>query len=362
MDVGEYCELIMRRAIELAKRGIGTTHPNPRVGAVVVNHGEVVGEGWHERPGGPHAEVMALEQAGEKANGGAIYVTLEPCAAHGRTPACTDAIRKAGIKHVIYASSDPNPDMSGGAKVLEAAGIEVTAGVLADEADAINVPFFHYLKTGRPYVIGKAAISLDGKLATRTHHSQWISGPESRKHAHALRAECDAILVGAGTLKDDNPSLNVRDAEPVGDAALRVVISIETPNFFESCKLLSEDAPTRFYVRSLNQEQAERWRSAGVQVEKSDSLISILKHLAEDGCLQLLLEGGGGLHASFFETRLTDEIVLYQAPIIIGGRDAVTLWDGHGAETVSDAIRLSDVQRLELGNDLMIRGHLIYPE
>lgn len=361
METNKHIEALMRRAIELAKQGMGTTHPNPRVGAVVVNHGEIVGEGWHVRPGEAHAEVMALELAGEAANGGALYVTLEPCAAHGRTPACTDAIRRAGIKHVVYASSDPNPAMAGGAKVLKAAGIDVTDGVLSTEADALNVPFFHYMQTGRPYVIAKAAVSLDGKLATRTHHSQWISGPECRQHAHGLRAECDAIVVGAGTLKHDNPSLTVRDAEIVGNVPLRVVFCFETPRFFAECKLLSDEAASRFYVRSIN-EHTQSWRDAGVQVEPAASLIAMLKHLADDGYLHILLEGGGDLHTSFLEAGFSNEMVLYQAPILIGGRDAVSLWGGSGTETVDQAIRLDDVQRLELGNDQMIRGRVVYPD
>ena len=354
-----HVEVLMRRAIALAEKGIGTTHPNPRVGALVVNYGEVVGEGWHVRPGEPHAEVVALEQAGDRARGGALYVTLEPCAAHGRTPACTDAIRRAGIKHLIYASSDPNPAMAGGAKVLRAAGLEVTDGVLAAEADALNRPFFHYIRTGLPYVIGKAAMSLDGKMATRTHHSQWISGPESRRHAHALRAACDAIIVGAGTLQHDNPSLTVRDAAVIGHVPMRVVLCFETPAFNPDCKLLSDDAPSRFYVRSLNAD-ADLWRQAGIEVVQAGSLIAMLRHLADDGALQVLLEGGGALHTSFLEAGLTNEIVLYQAPVLIGGRDAVTLWSGRGVETVDQAIRLRDIERMELGDDQVIRARVVY--
>ncbi len=351
----------MRRAIELAKKGVGTTHPNPRVGAVVVNHGQIVGEGWHHRPGEAHAEVMALQQAGEQAKGGALYVTLEPCAAHGRTPACTAAIHQAGIRHVVFASRDPNPAMAGGTQVLRALGLDVTAAVLRDEADALNKAFFHYIHTGRPYVISKAAISLDGKLATYRHHSQWISGVQCRQHAHALRAECDAIMVGAGTLLHDNPSLTVRDAEMIGDVPLRVVLCFETPVFSAQCKLLSDDAPTRFYVRSLN-EHAAAWTNAGVQVKQAGGLLSVLQSLAADGYLQLLLEGGGALHTSFFEAQYSDELVLYQAPIIIGGRDAVSLWGSQGSETVDQAIRLHHVQREMMGDDQMIRGTVVYPD
>jgi len=353
-------ETLMQQAIELAKRGGGTTHPNPRVGAIVVNHGEVVGVGWHKRAGGPHAEAVALQVAGKRAHGGTLYVTLEPCASHGRTPACTGAIRRAGIRHVVYASSDPNPKMAGGHKILEAAGISVTPGVLRAQAEALNLPFFHYLRTGRPYVIAKAAISLDGKMATRTHHSQWISGELSRLHAHGLRAASDAVIIGAGTLKHDNPSLTVRGVPMVGDAPLRVVMCFETPKFFSDCKLLSNEAPSRFYVRSANA-YTEQWREAGIEVEQVTSLADVLKHLARDGRLLLLLEGGGELHASFFEARCTDELVLYQAPVLIGGRDAVSLWSGQGVDTIPHAPYLEHVERRMLDTDQMIRGRVIYP-
>ena len=351
----------MKRAISLAKKGIGTTHPNPRVGAVVVNHGVKVGEGWHERAGEAHAEIHALEKAGRRARGGTLYVSLEPCSAKGRTPPCTDAILRAGIWRVVFASSDPNPKMTGGGKFLEAHHVDVTAGVLAEEADKLNGPFFHYIKTGRPYITGKAAISLDGKLATFRHDSQWISGEKSRKHAHGLRADADAIIIGTGTLKQDNPSLTVRDATVKGDVPMRVVIGMNTPRFFPECKLLDGAAPTRMYVKTVN-EETEKWRNAGMQIGRAPNLITILKHLAQDGCLNILLEGGGRLHAAFFESQLTDELVLYQAPILIGGSEAVNLWHGRGVEQISQALRLEDVQRRKMGDDQMIRSKITYPD
>jgi len=351
----------MKRAITLAKKGIGTTHPNPRVGAVVVNDGKKVGEGWHARAGDPHAEVIALQQAGSKARGGTLYVTLEPCASSGKTPACTDAILHAGIRQVVFASTDPNPKMAGGGKVLEAYDVEVQGGVLAAEADALNVPFFHYVQTGLPYVTAKAAISLDGKLATRTHHSQWISGEKSRRHAHGLRAISDAIIIGAGTLLHDNPSLTVRDAKITGNVPLRVVLCFETPPFNPDCKLLSDEAPARFYVRSTN-EHTQLWRDAGVEVGKVSSLPAALRHLAEQGYLEILLEGGGELHSAFLDGHFVNEMVLYQAPILIGGRDAVSLWGGLGVETIDAALRLVDINRRKMDDDHMIRGKVLYPE
>ncbi|MDX8403095.1 MAG: bifunctional diaminohydroxyphosphoribosylaminopyrimidine deaminase/5-amino-6-(5-phosphoribosylamino)uracil reductase RibD [Mariprofundaceae bacterium] len=351
----------MKRAIMLAKKGIGTTHPNPRVGAVIVNKGIVVGEGWHQHAGEPHAEINALEKAGHKARGGTLYVTLEPCSSTGKTPPCTGAILRAGIWRVLFASSDPNPKMAGGGELLKIRDIEVTGGLLADEADKLNGPFFHYVKTGRPYITAKGAISLDGKLATYRHDSQWISGEKSRKHAHGLRAEADAIIIGTGTLSHDNPSLTVRDAKVKGNVPMRVVIGMRTPKFSPDCKLLDDAAPTRIYVRTINEETA-KWRDAGIQIGRAPNLITILKHLAQDGCLNILLEGGGRLHAAFFEAQLTDELVLYQAPILIGGSDAVSLWHGRGVDQVKQALQLENIQRRKMGEDQMIRGKVIYPE
>lgn len=350
----------MKRAIKLAKKGIACTHPNPRVGAVVVNHGKIVGEGWHHKAGEAHAEVNALLDAGEQAMGGSIYVTLEPCAGHGRTPPCTDAILKAGINRVVFASADPNPDMAGGSQLLEAQKLEVLGGVLADEADALNVAFFHYVKTGMPYVIAKAAISLDGKLATRNHDSQWITGEKSRRHAHQVRAISDAIVVGSGTLKDDNPSLTVRDIRLKGEHPLRVVIAKQTPAFFSECKLLNDEARSRMYVYTSNSQTA-LWQKAGMDVVQVCDLQAALKHLAKDGCLQVMLEGGGQLHAAFLEHQYANELLLYQAPLLIGGTQAVNFWHGLGVSHMNDVVRLQDIQRRKLGDDMMIRGKLCYP-
>ncbi len=352
------CEY-MKRALALAKKGVGRTHPNPRVGAVVVRDGVIVGEGWHRKAGEPHAEVNALNAAAEKAHGAIIYITLEPCAGHGRTPPCTQAILEAGIQRVVFASSDPNPKMAGGAEILASQGVEVLGGVLADEADALNAAFLHYVKTGMPYVTAKAAISLDGKLATRTHDSQWITGEQARKHAHKMRAESDAIVVGSGTFIHDNPALTVRDARLKGELPLRVVIAKQAPAFFSECKMLDDTAPSRMYVYASNgHEQA--WRDAGMDVVQVSDLTTALKHLAQDGCLQLMIEGGGRLHAALFEAKLTQALLLYQAPILIGGVDAVNLWHGLGIEKVSHSPSLMDIQRKKLGDDMMMYGRLVY--
>ncbi len=353
--------LYMTRAIKLAQKGVGRTHPNPRVGAVVVNHDKIVGEGWHHKAGEAHAEVNALKDAGEQAVGATIYVTLEPCAGHGRTPPCTESILKAGITRVVFASADPNPCMSGGSVFLKDKGLEVLGGVMREEADALNVAFFHYLATGLPYVIAKAAISLDGKLATRNRDSQWITGSGARKHAHQIRAMSDAIVVGVGTLQGDNPSLTVRDARLKGARPLRVVIAKQTPDFSSDYKLLNDEAPSRMYVYDASNYHTTLWQEAGMDVVEVRDLQAVLKHLAEDGYLQVMLEGGGQLHAAFLEHQYANELLLYQAPLLIGGTEAVNFWHGLGVGYMSDVIHLQDVQRRKLGDDVMIRGKLIYP-
>lgn len=357
----EIDQRLMRRALALARRGIGTTHPNPRVGAVVVAGDRIIAEGWHRRPGEAHAEATALQKAGEAARGATLYVTLEPCSGHGRTPPCTDVVIQAGVRRVVYASNDPNPRMAGGAEKLRETGIEVCGGVLREDADALNRPFFHFICTGHPYVIAKAAVSLDGKLATHRQHSQWISGEDSRRHAHRLRAASDAIIVGAGTLTKDNPSLTVRGAQRRGEPPLRVVICDHMPAFRPDYRLLDGQAPCRLYARDMNG-QDDAWRAAGAEVVSAGRLDAVLRHLGEEGRLSLLLEGGGRLHASFFEARLADELVLYQAPLLIGGTEAVSLWHGAGVAHVSDALRLVNIERRRLGEDQMIRGRIRYPE
>jgi len=354
-------ETCMRLAIKLAAKGVGHTHPNPAVGSLVVANGKVIGQGWHKGAGKPHAEIEALQQAGESACGATLFVTLEPCAATGRTPPCTEAILRAGICRVVFASSDPNPQMSGGGAWLRAHGIGVTSGVLETEADALNRPFFYAHRFDRPYIIAKAAVSLDGKLATRGMHSQWISNEISRKHAHALRAECQAILIGSGTLKQDNASLTVRHVPLDGIPPLRVVFASNAPQFLSEYKIADGRAPARMYVCHDNQHVTD-WQHAGVDVVRVTGILAMLRHLVAGQYWKLLIEGGGRLHASFLEAKLTDELVLYQAPILIGGSEAVGLWQGNGVDVVQHAPQLVDVQRTMLGEDQLIRGRVVYPE
>ncbi len=358
----------MRRAIALARRGIGRTHPNPRVGALVVDGDELVGEGWHRGPGQDHAEVLALRQAGERARGATLYVTLEPCHAHGRTPPCTEAIARAGLRRVVYASCDPNPRMRGGGAYLRRIGVDVQGGVLRSQADRINLPFFRWIHHSMPYVIAKAAVSLDGKLATGKRDSRWITGEAARRHAHGERARADAIVVGGGTFLHDDPALNVRHARLCGAPPLRVVMMRHAPEFRARCRLLrvrERAGGVRFYLLGSDappdDERVRHWRRAGVDVVRCADVEEALRHLAVEGRLQVLLEGGGRLHAMFFSRRLSQELLLYQAPCLIGGADAVSLWHGRGVDSVARAISLADVESRALGRDRMIRGLLRYP-
>lgn len=355
----EIHEQWMQIALTEAMKGLGNTHPNPAVGAVIVRDGQVLNKGFTQACGGNHAEVEALKHAGDVA-GATLYVTLEPCAAEGKTPACTSAIIPSGISTVVYASSDPNAKMAGGAKVLEDAGIEVVANICQEEADNLNRPFFHFMATNMPWVIAKAALSLDGKMATRTKHSQWISGAESRKHSHGVRAMCDAIVVGVGTLVHDNPSLTVRDAAMIGKPPLRVMLGKQAPEAWKDCKLLSDETPSRFYI-TQDDDNAQAWRELGMDVVLVKNYEEAFQHLAADGCLQVLLEGGGKLHAVCFEAKISNELLIYQAPLLIGGTEAMSLWHGLGVATMQDVPHIENIERQILGDDMLIRGDIVYP-
>jgi len=345
----------MRRALALARRGVGTTHPNPRVGAIVVRDGRQVGAGWHERPGMPHAEVLALQQAQAAARGATLYVTLEPCAAHGRTPPCTEAILKAGIRRVVIGCRDPNPKMAGGADRLRDAGLEVVLGVEEEAACALNRPFFSWIERRRPWVLAKVALSLDGRLATATKESKWITEKRARAYAHRLRAEADAIVVGAGTWLADNPRLTVRLARRRGDPPLRVVFAHRLPAFFE-CALADGSAPSRIYC--LQQEgHAAAWQARGVDLVHVRDWEEALRHLAAEGRLAVMIEGGARLFAELLRMRLIDELALFYAPLLIGG-DGLPLWPGDGVRTLADAPRLEGVRIVRLGRDWLVRGRL----
>lgn len=288
-------EGFMRLALREAEKGRGRTHPNPVVGAVVVKGGKAVARGHHQQAGLPHAEVNALRKAGARARGADVYVTLEPCNHHGRTPPCTEAIIEAGVRRVFFGSRDPNPRVDGhGARRLRRAGLEVHEGVLRAECDASNEPWFKFVTRGLPWVVLKAAVTLDGKLAARTPGLRWISGPDSRALVHRWRNQLDAVLVGAGTVRSDDPLLTVRGI-PGGRNPVRVVLG-QPP------------------------EKARLLKAPGETVVARGPLRTVLRGLARRGLTSVLVEGGAKVHGDFLRTGLWDELRLFIAPQIFGSR------------------------------------------
>jgi diaminohydroxyphosphoribosylaminopyrimidine deaminase/5-amino-6-(5-phosphoribosylamino)uracil reductase len=323
----------IERALELAERGRGTTRPNPMVGAVVVRDGEVVGEGWHERPGEPHAEAMALEAAGERARGGTLYVTLEPCAHLGRTPPCADAVVAAGISHVVAATSDPDPRTNGqGFARLRAAGIEVelAEGDLARQARRQNEAFLTWAAKGRPFVTYKAAMTLDGRLAAAGGDARWVSGEESRRRVHELRAASDAVAVGMGTARADEPRLDARDVDAVRQP--RRLVFGQGP--------LPDGSDLELVAGPLDEELA---RLAGKEVQS------------------LLLEGGPTLAGAFLRAGLIDKLLLFVAPKLVGGDDAAPLFAGPGARSLADAVQVGELEVERVGDDLLLTAYVNEP-
>lgn len=315
----------MHLAIEAAQTSRLTTSPNPWVGAVVISaEGNLVGTGSTQPPGGAHAEVMALREAGERAKGGTIHVTLEPCAHHGRTPPCTDALIASGVGRVVVGADDPDPAVAGkGWAALEAAGIQVDRSPGADAARSQLEPYLHHRRTGRPYVVLKMAMTLDGRTAAPDASSFWITGDAARRDVHQLRAESDAILVGAGTVRADDPSLTVRDVE--GSSPERYVLGA---------------APADAKVQPCR--------------EVSGDLGSILDDMGAEGKLQLMVEGGAGVAGEFHRLGLVDRYVIYVAPALMGGEDGQPLFAGAGAPTMADLWRGEFLAVTKLGNDLRL--------
>ncbi|MCD6141241.1 bifunctional diaminohydroxyphosphoribosylaminopyrimidine deaminase/5-amino-6-(5-phosphoribosylamino)uracil reductase RibD [Candidatus Bipolaricaulota bacterium] len=354
-------ERYMRLALELARRGEGYTNPNPIVGAVVVKDGEIIGRGWHKRFGGPHAEVFALEEAGEEAAGATIYVTLEPCSHYGKTPPCADRIIAAGISRGVVARRGPNPLVSGrGIDKLRAAGIEVTEGVLKQEAQRANEIFFKFITTRIPFVLLKLAESIDGKIATRTGDSKWITGKEARTEVHRLRRRFAAVLVGATTAIRDDPLLTVRHVK--GPNPVRIVLD-GAGRIPLDLRMFHQEGRTIVATAAMPEEKEERLRAQAVEVwrlpgaEGKVDLRRLLGRLGEENLDSLLVEGGSETAAAFLEARLVDKVALFIAPIIIGGRNAVTAVGGSGVERVTAALRLKDVVIARFGDDLLVSGY-----
>ncbi|MEN1934630.1 bifunctional diaminohydroxyphosphoribosylaminopyrimidine deaminase/5-amino-6-(5-phosphoribosylamino)uracil reductase RibD [Paenibacillus sp. 102] len=349
----------MRIALQLAQSTAGQTSPNPMVGAVVVKDGNIVGMGAHLRAGEVHAEVHALRMAGDKAHGSTVYVTLEPCSHFGKTPPCCDLLIEKEVKRVVIATLDCNPLVSGnGAKRLRKAGVSITTGILEEEATLLNQYFFHYMKTKLPFVTIKTAMSLDGKIATTTGESKWITGEAARADVHQYRHTHDAILVGVNTVIADNPSLTTRLPNG-GKHPIRIILDTHLRTPLSSHVITDRMAPTWIVVgKDVNKEKIAAYESQTVSVlQMQTSQIEIhdlLLLLGEKQILSLFVEGGQSVHASFLETKCFNEIVTYISPKLIGGKDAPTMFGGTGFIKLQDALSLQIQKMKQIGDDIKI--------
>lgn len=361
-------EKYMWLALDLAVQGLGRTSPNPMVGAVIVKDGEIIGTGYHQKAGAPHAEINALNSAGERARGAALYVTLEPCSHFGKTPPCTEQIISAGIKKVVVSVVDPNPLMNGkGIKALEDAGIKVKVGVLEEKAHRINEVFIKYISTGLPFVTLKAAMSLDGKIATHKGFSRWISSEKSREYVHRLRNQVDAVLVGIGTVLTDNPRLNTR-IEGNDDVKNPVRVIVDSrgrlPLEAELVKQIG-DSPVILAVTELApEEKLEALSRVGVEILKLQSrddrvdLKELMKILGERQITHLLVEGGSTLNYQLLKDGLIDKVLFFIAPKLIGGAGAPTPVGGDGIKLMEDVYQIFDLQVKNMGEDILVTGYL----
>ena len=365
-------ESFMRRALALARRGYGTTSPNPMVGAVLVKGGRIIGQGWHHCAGEPHAEIEALRDAERRRNspkGATLYVTLEPCCTHGRTPPCTAAIKAAGIKRVVVAAKDPNPKHAGrGFRILRRAGIEVEHGVLADEATKLNEAFNHWIVQRTPFVTVKAAMTLDGKIATASGESKWITGEEARAEGMRLRAGADAILVGVNTVLADDPSLTVRETPKtkIQTSRLRRIVLDSQARTPLKAKVVSDEfaalttivvgkgAPARRIAALAKRAQVWTAPLRGGRID----LRWVLKRLGGEKVASLLVEGGGEVNASFLLGGFAQRVAFFYAPKILGGRDSRKAVAGEGARSLNEILNLCDVEWRRVGEDLMMTARV----
>ena len=355
-------EIFMREALRLARNAEGRTSPNPLVGAVVVKDGRIIAQGWHRKAGTPHAEIHALNMAGELAKGATLYVTLEPCSHFGRTPPCAKAIVDAGIKKVFAAMKDPNPKVAGrGFEILQSAGVEVEVGLLEEEAQKLNEIFIKWVTKNLPFVTMKFACSIDGKIATVAGESQWISCEASRKFTHHLRDINDAILVGVGTVLADNPSLTTRLVE--GKNPVRVIVDSNARTPLDS-KVLDKSARTIIATTSnAPSEKISALKNLGVEIifagggERVDLKI-LMQALAEREITSVLVEGGGTINFSLLSAGLVDKVLAFVAPKIIGGKNSLTAVEGAGFEKLSDAVTLKNITAQNFGEDILIGGYV----
>lgn len=364
-ELTEQDERMMHRALELAAQGIGQVSPGPLVGTVIVDaQGEIAGEGFYLYDQVKHAETVAIEQAGERARGGTAYVSLEPHAHQGRTSPCTDLLINSGIKRVVAPIEDPNPKVSGrGFARLRQAGIEVCTGGLADEAARLNEAYIHYMRTGRPFVHLKMAVSLDGKVATANGDSRWITGEPARAQVHELRHQNDAIMIGGRTARADDPLLTDRSGKKRRRPLVRVVIQQYLQMSSQSQLVQTTEAAPVIIFASEEPEPdtASSLKAQGVDVVVQDSALdlhSVLDELGKRSIQTVLVEGGPSLAGLLVEAGLVNKVTFFVAPIIIGGQDALSAIGGAGAEKIADAIQVEGVEVRQYGRDLEMTGYL----
>lgn len=359
-------EYYMSITLRLAKKGEGSVSPNPMVGALIVKDGRIIGKGYHKKAGFPHAEIVAIKNAKEDLKGSTLYVNLEPCIHWGRTPPCVPEIIKAGIKKVVVAMQDPNPFVNGkGIEALKSAGISVKVGVLEDEAKKLNEVFIVNMQKKRPFFIMKAAASLDGKIATRSYDSKWITSEKSRKYVDALREKVDGIMVGINTVIMDNPMLIPRGARPkkipvriILDTKLRIPISSNIVNTAKSFK-------TVVFSSEFRQEKEEKLYSMGVEVVKVGkdesgrvSIKEVAYELIKREITSVLVEGGSELNSSLLKEGLVDKLMFFYSPMLIGGRNALGIIGGAGVEFIKDAYRVRIEKVKKFGNDILLEGYV----
>lgn len=359
-------EYYMKIALRLAKKGEGLVSPNPMVGALIVKGERIIGKGYHKKAGLPHAEIVAIRSAKEDLKGSILYVNLEPCVHYGRTPPCVPEIIKAGVSKVVIAMQDPNPEVNGkGIEMLKEAGISLKVGVLEDEAKKLNEVFVVNMEKKRPFFIMKSASSFDGKIATRTCDSKWISNEESRKYVNRIRERVDGIMVGINTVIVDNPTLTPRVERPkripariILDTKLRIPISsniVRSANRFKTIVFTSE----------YRQEKEAKLTSMGVEVVKVQkdesgrvSLKDVAQELFKREIMSVLVEGGGEINSSLLRDGLVDKFILFYSPIFIGGRNAMSMIGGKGVEFLKDAYRVKVERVKQLNGDICIEGYV----
>jgi len=360
----------MKMALALSERGRGFTTPNPMVGAVLVKNDKVIGRGWHQKAVKAHAEVNAINDAGDAARGSTLYVTLEPCNHTGRTPPCTRMILEAGINRVVSAMLDPNPDVAGGGLAfLQEKGVETLSGICENRAEKQNEIFIKYIRTKRPFVILKNASTLDGRIATRTGDSKWVTGDASRRFVHQLRHEVDAIMVGSNTVKTDNPRLTTRLEGGNGRDPMRIILDTKL-SVPESVKLLQLDSDSDTVIvcgNFVSDDKIRRLEKKGARVLKSEEknnridLEALMPRLGEMGITSLLVEGGSQVSAAILKAGAVDKAFFFFAPKILGGDDGIPICSGPGPLSMEQSIKLNRISVRRFDDDVLIEGYVDKP-